>query len=166
MISGELFQNTYTFLFYPTPQIVSYTFFTSTKLRTEEKCSQFYLLLSEFSESLIIVLTSVYKFCGCTLSLITCKALIWLSFQSTRGAISSWECGVRVDKYYHKDQIKLTWICPLLGLGPYREENILSITHVIINYFTLPDCSGFYGSKKMHRNYLLENNRKKSFLLK
>ena len=44
--------------------------------------------------------------------------------------------------------MKLTWIFPLLGLSPYREENILRVTHLIIKYFTLPDCSVFYGSKK------------------
>lgn len=35
----------------------------------------------------------------------------------------------------------------LFRLGPHREKNIRHITHLIKNYFSLPDCSVFCGGK-------------------
>lgn len=45
---------------------------------------------------------------------------------------------MRAEKYSPSDQKKLVWTFSLLERGPDEEKNVLSITHLIRKYFTLP----------------------------
>lgn len=61
--------------------------------------------------------------------------------------------------------MKLTWVFPVLWLGPYKEKNILSITHLMVKCFASSDCSVFYGREKSCRNSFLEYNRDFNIIL-
>lgn len=89
------------------------------------------------------------------------KALIFvgLLLPPTRWAIIFWECSTKDTEIIPEGSSEIELGFFIVMTWSIQKKNIVSITHLIIQYFILSDFLVFYGRKKLYRNYFLKDRR-------